>query len=292
MSPSLATGLPVILIVVLLPLHHALAVMPAPALGPDFGEFWYTGLATLEETPPDCTQAAGDRLRFRGLHGMMREARLDAPARPARGFVIHITDAPEAGPVPPVPGCGQIVFAWREGLDAQPESPADSRQHPLYRAILDATRLTRLAANALGAPTGAVALVGEGYGAGVALAVAALMPDKVSCIVAHQPICLEVATDAQIALAPRETRRLRELRATAARLSARSFAPFVGARTLVTLGTDDPHATPDTVTDLYEALPGEKRLWRLEGVGHVPAQELPDWQAVWQAWVLGGAPPA
>lgn len=290
MSPSLTTSLPVILIALLLPLHHALAAVPAP--GPDFGEFWYTGLATLEETPPDCTRAAGDRLRFRGLHGMMREAWFDAPARPARGFVIHITDAPEAGPIPPVPGCAQIAFAWREGLDAGPESVADSRQHPLYRAILDASRLTRLAAHALGAPTGAVALVGEGYGAGVALAVAALMPDTVACVVAHQPICLDVSAEAQVIFTPEETRRLRELRATAARLSARSFAPFVGARTLVTLGTDDPYATPDTVTDLYEALPGDKRLWRLEGVGHVPAQELPDWQAVWQAWVLGGAPPA
>lgn len=292
MSRRFAAGLPVILIVALLPLHHALAAGRAPVLGPEFGEFWHTGLATLEETAPHCTTFGAHGLRFGGLHGMMRTAWFDAPGSSARGLVIHITDAPEAAPVPPAAGLGQIVFAWREGVETGPESVADSRQHPLYRAILDASRLTRLAAGALGAPTGAVALVGEGYGAGVALAVAALMPDKVCCVVAHQPISLDVCAEAQVPLAPEETRRLRELRATAMRLSARSFAAFVGARVLVTVGTDDPYATPAAVTDLYEALPGEKLLWVLEGVGHVPAQELPDWQAVWRAWVLGGAPPA
>ena len=296
LKTGLAVG--VLLIAVVLPAQHALASAPtedgngASEVGKDFGEFWWTALARLEQTPPDYEISRRHKMLFQGLDGMTRAAWCAVPSGQAACAVLHITDAEVCEAVEEVPGCAQFVFAWREDIKVGAESVADARQHVLYRAVIDTCRLTQILSGMGSVRDNSIGLVGEGYGAGIAMAVAALMPAKVQFVIAHQPICLSVASDAGEGADASQAKRLRALRRTATRLSARSFAPFVRARSLVTVGMQDQYATPETILDLYTALPGEKFLWQLEGVGHCAARETPHWNQAWRAWAFGGQPPA
>ncbi len=284
--------LPVFLLLALLPLNHALAGVGEPGAqllttDTDLGRFWWGGLSRLEECPPQLRMNGENSLLFRGLNGRVCRAWI-AGARDAKTKVLHLVDAPAPGPVPSIPGCAQLSFAWRDGTDLDTNTMADAGQHPVYEGIVNACRLTRLACG-MGTGANQVGLVGEGYGGAIALAVAALMPEYVAFVVAHQPICLSPALFEDEEDAVKAALTMWQMRRLQKRLSARTFAPFVSARALVTLGTEDRYATPDTVWDLYDHLGGEKRMWLMEGVGHCSATQVEDWTRVWPSWAFSSS---
>lgn len=286
---SLVTRLGTILLVaVLLQAPYALAdSLPDKEQTADreFREFWRGGLDQLEQTVPGYHYGQNHCLLFVGLDGRLRQAWYDVPTVRTRAAVVHITDSPEALPVTGCPDRARYAFAWSQSLPTT-ALPADPRQHPLYRAILDTVRLVQIVTSVNGNITGAVGLIGEGYGASIALAVAGLLPSQVDFVVAHQPICLRPALLMGLQVPPGQ--RGAVARAAVSRmLDPRSFAAQVRARCLVTCGSADPYATPESVKALHQALATQAELWELVGIGHCPVDQVPGLWRAWQAWAFG-----
>ncbi len=272
------TGI-VTLIALGLPLSRGLAQGGgAPASRPDdqaFRQFWQTGVSGLEQWAPSSRLAADGNFDFQGYQGQIRTAVCTLPPDEPQGVVLHLTDAPTAQPVTATDGRLHCVFAWRDGALEGPLAEAETRLHPLYGGVLDACRLTQLLWSLHEYPERGVRLVGEGYGATIALAVAALEPRLVSSVVAHQPVCVASALRAQAArqgvapdLPPEALDRLQ-------RLSPLNFAPMVTAPTVVLVGMADGVATPESVITVYERLRGPKTVIPLEGAEHCPLSDLP-----------------
>jgi pimeloyl-ACP methyl ester carboxylesterase len=271
------------------PLSHALADPGSPStVAGQFLDFWRIGLSGLDQWPLDPLVTAEGRLEFTAHGGSRRWAVLTVPPTPL-GLVVHLTNAETPQPVPAADGRAHCVFAWLQDAPAGPESPFDTRRHPVYRAILDSCRLLE-ALGGLRALQGLpVGVLGEGYGATVALAVAALMPDKVAFVVAHEPVCVGTAVREQAERAGVDLMLPSAGLKGLLRLSPSAFAPSVRAGVLMTVGLEDDLATPRTVVAAYDKLRCDKRIISLEGMGHCPASDIPDWEPTWREWAYAPA---
>jgi pimeloyl-ACP methyl ester carboxylesterase len=236
-------------------------------------------LSRLEETPPLYATSGPGQVAFLGLDGAVRTAWCGASARPTAA-VLEITDAETAAAVPCTPGCAHYVFAWQQDAPAPDCTLPSVTDHPLTRAIADACRLTEVLAGTNGLQGTRIGLVGEGYGAAVALAVAALCPERVAFVVAHQPLGISRCWVAD-ATAPADWRLL----------DPETFAASVTAPTLLTVGTADEWATPESVQAVQAGLRGPTALWVLDGVGHCAMADVPGWENAWQAWAFRGLAP-
>jgi pimeloyl-ACP methyl ester carboxylesterase len=236
-------------------------------------------LLRLEETPPLYASSGPGEMVFMGLDGIARTAWCGAAAH-ATTAVLEITDAQTAAEVPLAPGCAHYVFAWQQDAPAPDCTFPSVADHPLTRAIADACRLTEVLAGANGLQGTRVGLVGEGYGAAVALAVAALCPDRVAFVVAHEPLGISRCWVPD-ALPPADWRLL----------DPEAFAGSVTVPTLLTVGTSDEWATRESIERLQARLGGPVTLWVLNGLGHCAMSEVPGWEAAWQAWAFQGIAP-
>jgi cephalosporin-C deacetylase-like acetyl esterase len=130
-------------------------------------------------------------------------------------------------------------------------------------------------------------IVGEGEGAAVALAVAAVRKDEVAFLCLHEPtdptspgLCSGLQAEACRAVncnnkADDETN---------AYMNVQSLASLVRTPTLVSVGEDDTIATPGSVWQLYCALQAPKTLVQLRRAGHCQPSDLGQWQTVWHQW--------
>ena len=116
------------------------------------------------------------------------------------------------------------------------------------------------------------------------MAVAALLPQSVAFVVAHEPVCAGTAVREQ---AERDgvdlmlpSAGLKGLM----RLSPSAFAPLVKAPVLMTVGLADDLAAPGTIIAAYDKLTCPKRILSFEGMGHCPASDIPDWERIWRDW--------
>jgi predicted esterase len=134
----------------------------------------------------------------------------------------------------------------------------DPQQQPFHRAVLTAVRaLDLLTGNRR--PSRRAGLVGDGRGATLALAVAALRPQDVAFVCALSP------TDPAQAY-----------------VKAEDFAACVAAPTLIGVGESDPRGRTEVAQRLYEALPCRKELVSLPRVRQ--SHSLRQWTATWQEW--------
>ena len=100
-----------------------------------------------------------------------------------------------AEPLGRVDGCAVVNWGWSEGGCPALTAGAGARENPVYRGALNLCRLVQVLSGMDQIGLGRVGLVGEGYGASMAIIAAALLPEKVAFVVAHQPICEAVSPD-------------------------------------------------------------------------------------------------
>ncbi len=286
MKSTLAT---IFLLTIVFPASRGLAGSgPLPDLGQSntaLGRFWVGELSRLEQFPPDYRISSDGTLNFVASRGEVRLAYHSLPNADAECVLVRITDAVLDHAPSAAPGCLEFVFPWRQGASLAPPR-GEAADHLICRGVVDACRLVQIALGQGERPFNSVGLIGDGYGAGIALAVASLMPEKVSFVVAHQPVCLSADLYASSGEATwceedaAEARRLEPL------LNAERLAPYVVAPTLVIAGEWDPIATPEKCRRLWSALGRRGTLWMLPETGHCLPGELTDWDALWQRWAF------
>lgn len=158
-------------------------------------------------------------------------------------------------------------------------------QVPFHDAVLTAVRALDVLLGQQDSRRNHAGLVGEGYGGALALALAALRPDGVAFVCAHEPLDPFVAD-------PGPRRRGRHLAgqwdrqalAAAEFTSLLRFAPLVQAPTLLTVGEDDQTATPDAVQGIREALRCPVELVAMRRARHCLPRDLREWQDLWRVW--------
>lgn len=242
------------------------AVAAAPAGGADapadFEARWQEALAELAVLPPDALDADRPaRISFPVTDLAWADAAWFPGTDPGAAPVVHMVEAP-ARPRPPDRDRSHLYLA-APAADALARWPAPVRpdaRHGLTLAVLAACQAVDLVRSRPGSTASCVGLVGDGVGAQVALAAAALAPDRVAWLVLHQPRPL---TDA-------------ETPGAVDWMDPLSFAPLVRCPTFVTVGAADREAPLDEIAALFAALtcPRDGRV--IDRLGHCPSADLPD----------------
>jgi hypothetical protein len=258
-TAQLAVG--VLMVAVVLPVNQVWAGVPAP--DSDFMGFWTRSLDLAEQTPPEYTIWQGSTLRFRGLGGEWRSARCRLNAGSTQTLLV-ITDDPQAPVLEPIGKTSQVSFAWREG--AAPSAPAvyDTRQHPLYEAIVNAARLAEVLQGMNGMEHSPLVVAGSGYAASVALAVAGMLREPPAAVVAHAPLCPVLAVCSSQRLLAADGSFLAGASPVAQRMMAARFAAAVHCPALVSCGVGASVREAQVAADVYAALAGEKTRWNNE----------------------------
>ena len=155
-----------------LPLLLITAGLAAQTAGPgELRTHWEREVLSLAQWAPETTYDAGSGVvEFTGAEGRRLRASLSFPATAGAGAALHLGEA--AGM-----GSGDGLAHMYLPVDAQKPG----------RALLDAYQALSVLLSAPGVPAGKVALVGRGEGAALAVALAALRPGEVGCMVAVDP---------------------------------------------------------------------------------------------------------
>ncbi len=259
----------------------------APA---DFGRFWRQAFVQLQSRPANASWQA-DTVTFAtpatGSCRLQIHVAPDAKLPP----VVYLLDRAETGLAPTHTYSWLIVDVGAMWHDA--DLGPEPTHHPMYAAVLAARRgLDLLLARTAPGHTRA-GLVGEGRGGGVALALAALAPDDVAFVAAHEPLPGPRYGDAMIGVGASPELQRVESRYHAFRkalptcLAYFDLSRFVGdirCPALLSYGGRDEVVSPAEVTALYEALPGDKELAEFPRAGHCQAGDLKEWWETWRAW--------
>ncbi len=282
------------------------AVPPGQAAGPDdrsvylpvikrpadFDEFWQTSLSRLAQWPMQ-VQVRGERLAYRGIDGKVCTGVYHVPTRcQVSEAVIHIMDHGDmAQRTPRGDGFAHLGLYWYPPRTTQPWTPAglpDRAGYLLQEAIVDACQAVNALLSRPEIVSDKVGITGEGVGGLVAMAVAALDPERVSFVVAdrpwpvyhyHQPGPNGPTPQVAAALAQMEARyphwRL-AIRAATTYFDMPSFAAGVKAPVLM---LDDDDTVPTE--------PGEPGLMRREVNITSPTSPPPaTWEQTWQEWAI------
>jgi len=215
--------------------------------------------------------------------------------------ILHIYE--DDGSVPRLSLCPDRAYfylRWRD--DAQPLAESYLSGLPardasaLRRAILTACQAVDLLRTCPSVRAARVGLIGDGFGAAVALAVAALMPEETAFVIAHQPrpACHRLR-DGSVTSCPAVRKIIRKVGAdprtadsvlcALTYFDAVSFAPMIEAPTLFIAGASDREAPLAEVLQLYDCLRCERDLVVAEGLEHVPSASLPGFPGLLQRWL-------
>lgn len=280
----------------------ALPVRPA-----DFDRFWARALTRLEPLPPGQLDAtAPGEVTFPVTESIRATGYWYPPRDPTAMAVVHVVEGTTPRPERwPRDGRGHLYLAWRRagstladwyvsGLDGAASSG-------LMASVLTACQAVHLLRTCpeLSAPR--VGIVGDGYGATMALAAAALLPDRVGFVIAHQPRpVFHRLCDGTLTSCPAVRRLLQDLPRTRAATTlaalayfdAVHFAALVCGPVLVIAGERDDQAPPQEAWLLYRQLAGP-REWRLEpNTRHRSSDSSADFPAVLARMAAVGAPAA
>lgn len=166
-------------------------------------------------------------------------------------------------------------FFVRDEASANPNPERQSS----HEAILAAVRALDVLAGLRPRTRFRCGVVGEGLGGTIALAVAALRPDQVAFVCAHEPT--EFTTQP---LRKNLERWRRETGEAAAYVAPEAFARLVTVPALVSLGEADQVARPERVEAIYEALNGPKELTVIGRGRHCQPPDLRQWAVLWRQW--------
>ncbi len=270
----------------------------------DFAEFWQTSLSRLAQWPIQ-VQVGGQRLAYRGMYGKVCTGVYRVPAGcQVSQAVIHIMDHGNlAERTPSGDGFAHLGLHWYPPDVRQQWTPTglpDRAGYLLQEAIVDACQAVNALLSRPEIVSNKVGITGEGIGGVVAMAVAALNPQRISFAVIDRPWpvshysrggsyqpTLEVAA----ALASLETRYPRwrlAIRATTMYFDMVSFAVATKAPVLI-LDGDEPD---QPVMGKPRVTPGgDSRV----ALGHNPitpywASQAPEqpltWEKTWRQWAM------
>ncbi len=261
----------------------------------DFNEFWQDALSELARWPLQ-PQVNGDNLSYYGMHGKLCTGAYHAPADgPVTQAVIHFMDHGDiAQRTPSGDGFAHLGLYWYPP-DAQQQwtiqGLPDRHSYVLHEAIVDACQAVDAVLNRPEVMDKQVGLTGEGVGGLVAMAVAALNPQRISFVVVDRPwpVChysrdgvLQPGSYVAAALSEWEARYPQwrsAMRTATIYFDLRAFRMAVKAPVLILDGEQSapPHR------------PGP-RLWATATPGsrQVPEnrQQPATWEQVWRQWAL------
>lgn len=236
---------------------HAAATTPTP----DFRTHWASELVRLQSWPAQA-ERTDDSIIFCGerLRTCQMRCRLGGPATNLPP-VLYLLDRPNPEAFTTRDTHDWALLDSAALLTAKPTRVTpDPQQQPFHEAVLTAVRALDLLTHSGSRPR-RLGLVGEGRGAALALAVAALRPADVAFLCAFAPS----APAQQYASLP-------------------DFAALVRAPTLLAVGATDRSTRADTTQSVYEALTCRKELAVLAHVRQCDAPALRQWTTAWQNW--------
>jgi hypothetical protein len=224
----------------------------------DFRTHWAGELVRLQTWPAQA-ERDGDRITFCGESLSTCQMRYSTGNASELPPVLYLLDRPDGDQFAAGDTHNWGALEVADLLDVVgPRMTPDPQQQPFHRAVLIAVRALDLFAGNT-RPSRRTGLVGEGRGATLALAVAALRPEDVAFVCALAP-----ADPAQ------------------GYVKAGDFAACVKAPTLIGVGETERGERQDVARRLYETLPCAKDFVSLPRVRQSNA--LRQWTTVWQEW--------
>jgi len=193
-----------------------------------------------------------------------------------------------------------LYLRWRDGdaplADWYLSGLPDRRACSLRRAILTGCQAVDLVRTDPSVQAARVGLVGDGFGAVVALAVAALMPERVAFVIAHQPRpAYHRLADGAVSSCPAVRKIVQKVSAdpkssdsilsALTYFDAINFVPLVEAPTLFIAGDADREAPLAEVLQLYDCLRCECDLVVFEGLEHCPTASLAAFPELLRRWL-------
>jgi hypothetical protein len=259
------------LLVILWLLMYVAANARAADRPADFGHFWQEAVVRLQGWPVR-PQWHTDSLSFSGPGLIPCQIRCQLQSQPSLPPVLYLTDRDDAELFVPGATHGWGVLDVRTVFAQHTASGDDPTVRGEYQAILLARRAVGLLVAHSAPAQVRVGLVGEGRGAAVALAVAAIYPEAVAFVAAYRPT---VPSGSQPYLDPC------------------SFGQDLKCPTLLSYPTTSAASEIEETTTLFEALKCAKELVPLSLARRAPT-ELVLWSELWRAWAnetLGVAAP-
>lgn len=268
----------VAMIVLMLPgLMTSAAPACASSPAPDLATFWDEALVGLSGWPADLRLDA-DVLSFAGLNGQRWTCEYHlAPRSDFALPLLYLVDG--SAPSSAEPGTDHtwlrlVIPPLSAGLPSGP----DARQAELYPVILAACRALTVLGALADTPSGRAGLVGEWRGAAVAVALGALMPDRVALVCAFDPR-FEIPTGR------RKTRAAPRVSSLAtAYYDVDSFARSLEAPLLVGTAQSAYYAAVDS--DLPESDTGGGPKWLGVPGGLASPAGRRYWTEAWQTWAV------
>lgn len=251
--------------------------------GPEFEAFWRQALVQLQSWPAEPRWHA-DTVTFVGPDMVSCQVRYscagsapgtagDSPTQPAP--VLYLLDRADAQAFEPGDTHSWMIL----DVGAQFSAPTGAArlaptEEPAYRCVQLAQRALALliervgrtssfagGSSILGDRPTRIGLVGEGRGASVALALAALLPHQVAFVAAHEPVD-----------------------GPAPYFELKRSAGDIRCPTLLSYGGRDRVAPETQVVALSGELNGETELVEFPRAAHCQAQDLADWSVAWRQW--------
>ena len=272
-----------------------LPVVRRPA---DFDEFWQDALSELAQWPLQ-PQVNGENLFYYGMYGRVCTGAYHVPADgPVTQAVIHFMDHGDiAQRTPSVDGFAHLGLHWYPPAQNQewtPKGLPDRHSYILREAIVDACQAVDALLNRPEVMGKRVGLTGEGVGGLVAMAVAALNPQRVSFVVVEQPwpVC-HYSRDGMLQPCSHVAAALNEWEARypqwrSAMRAATTYFDLYGFRTAVkapVLMLDGEQSTPPS-----PFAPRGPSLWAAAAPDSYQAptnrQQPATWEQAWQQWAL------
>lgn len=257
------------------------AAVCAAAAPVDFEVRWQSALAELAVLPPDALS-----VQFEGTITFPVTATARAVGRWFPGTdgsatpVVHVVETLD-DLRPPDRARSHLYLPAGDGLPPGVWLSAvrpDARHGPAS-SVLAVCQAINLVRSRPAATASRVGLVGDGFGAQIALAAAALSSDRVAWLVLHQPApalyhrpdgTLTACPGVRAALTRPDTSRAFDY------IDPLSFAPMVRCPVFVIAGADD-HLTPLAEVEILFAnftCPRDARV--IHGLGHCPSAQLRD----------------
>lgn len=193
-----------------------------------------------------------------------------------------------------------LCLPWRDGNEPLAEWYLGGLPDPgacsLRRAVLTACQAVDLLFTHPSLRATRVGLIGDGYGAAVAVAVAALMPERTAFVIAHQPRpAYHRLADGTLTSCSEVRRILRRLSADAERgdaafsaltyFDAINFAPLIQAPALFIAGGRDREAPLHEIRQLYALLRCDCDSVLEPRLGHCPSVSLPGFPDLFARWL-------
>ncbi len=279
-EPACAEGLiPIVrrICIALTPVLCQAALGSDGAAGPaDLDAFWRRARAELPALPSGALDAAGPcRVAFPVTERASATAQWFPGTDPGATPVVQVVEHADA--VAPTDGrrC-HLYLPWRDlsrpltewftRLDGSTTSP------PVV-SVLAACQAVDLVRSSAQVTAMRVGVVGDGFGAGIALAAAALRPERVAFVVLHQPRpAFYRLPDGTLTGCPAIRPIIRRLSGpeldALAYCEPLAFAAQVHCPAFVIAGGGDAEAPPGEIGLLYRALPCPKDARVIEGLGH------------------------